>query len=84
MKQITANIHDKEGLHARPAGVLCKVAKGFESKVTIAKGEKSADMKRVFGIMGLVVKCGDEITISIEGPDEDAALAALTEALKAV
>lgn len=84
MKSITVTIHDAEGLHARPAGVLCKVAKEFPCKVTISKGEKSADMKRVFGIMGLVVKCGDEITVTCDGENEDAAIEAIGKALESV
>ena len=35
---------------------------------------KTADMKRIFAVMGLGVKCGDEITVTCDGPDEDAAM----------
>lgn len=82
MKSITITVKEKEGLHARPAGILCKVAKEHQSKITLTKGEKTVDMTRLFGIMGLGVKCGDEITIHCEGTDEDAACTALQEALK--
>lgn len=41
MKSIDITIQDKEGLHARPAGILSKAAKGFESKVTMTKNAKS-------------------------------------------
>lgn len=50
--------------------------------MTLTKGEKTVDMTRLFGIMGLAVKCGDEITIQCDGADEDAAFAALQEVLK--
>ena len=46
MKSIDITIQDKEGLHARPAGILSKAAKGFESKVTMTKNGKVADMKK--------------------------------------
>ena len=59
MKSIDITIQDKEGLHARPAGILSKAAKGFESKVTMTKNGKVADMKKIFAVMGLAVKCGD-------------------------
>ena len=52
MKSIDITIQDKEGLHARPAGILSKAAKGFESKVTMTKNGKVADMKKIFAVMG--------------------------------
>lgn len=79
---MTITVKEKEGLHARPAGTLCKVAKEYQSKMTLTKGEKTVDMTRLFAIMGLAVKCGDEITIACDGADEEAAFAALQEVLK--
>ena len=82
MKTATYTIHDKEGLHARPAGLLCNAVKPFAgTTVTIAKGEKSGDAKKIFKVMGLAVKCGDTITLTADGPDEDAALAAVDAVL---
>lgn len=75
MKSITVTIHDKEGLHARPAGVINKTAKGFTCTTTMTKDGQDADIKRIFAIMGLKVKCGDVLTITCDGPDEDAAIA---------
>lgn len=81
MKELKYVITDPEGIHARPAGLLVKKANEFTSKVMIGKGEKSADAKRIFGVMGLGVKKGDEIFMSAEGDDEDAAIAALEQFL---
>lgn len=77
MKQFTITIQDKEGLHARPAGLLSKAAKGFQCAVTLTKGEKTADLKKIFAVMGLAVKGGDSITVACDGADEEAAAAAL-------
>ncbi len=77
MKKFDVIIQDKEGLHARPAGVLNKAAKGFACAVTLTKGEKTADLKKIFGVMGLGVKGGDVVTVTCDGPDEDAAAAEL-------
>ncbi len=77
MKEFKYVITDPEGIHARPAGILVKQAAGYQSTVKIAKGEKSADAKRIFGVMGLGVKTGEEITITVEGADEDTAAAEL-------
>ena len=77
MKEFKYVITDSEGIHARPAGILVKQAAGYQSSVKIAKGEKSADAKRIFGVMGLGVKTGEEVTITVEGADEDTAAAEL-------
>ena len=77
MKEFKYVITDPEGIHARPAGILVKQAAGYQSSVKIAKGEKSADAKRIFGVMGLGVKTGEEIMITVEGADEDTAAAEL-------
>ena len=77
MKEFKYVITDPEGIHARPAGILVKQAAGYQSSVNIANGEKSADAKRIFGVMGLGVKTGEEVTITVEGADEDTAAAEL-------
>lgn len=77
MKEFKYVITDPEGIHARPAGILVKQAAGYQSTVKIAKGEKSADAKRIFGVMGLGVKTGEEVTITVEGADEEKAAAEL-------
>lgn len=74
MKEFKYVIQDAQGIHARPAGVLVKAANEFQSSLRVDKGGKTGDLKRIFGIMALCVKQGDEITITAEGPDEDAAI----------
>ena len=71
MKEFKYVITDAEGIHARPAGELVKVAKEFSSKITITKDGKSGDCKKIFGVMALAVKCGNEVTITVEGEDEE-------------
>ncbi len=63
-------ITDEVGIHARPAGLLVKTAQQLSSKVTISKGDKSGDAKKIFSIMGLCAKQGDEITVTVEGENE--------------
>lgn len=74
MKQFNYVIKDEVGIHARPAGLLAKEAKKYASKITIAKGEKSAEATKLMALMSLGVKCGEEITVSVEGEDEDTAV----------
>ena len=71
MKEFKYVITDKEGIHARPAGELIKVVKGFNSTIKIAKDGKEADCKRMFAVMGLGVKNGQEVVFTFDGEDED-------------
>ena len=77
MKHFNYVIKDELGIHARPAGLLTKEVKKYESKVTISLGEKSAPAKAIMAVMALGVEKGSEITVSAEGPDEDTAIAEL-------
>lgn len=82
MKAFRYTVMDPLGMHARPAGAFVKEASACESSVKLAKGEKSVDAKKIFGVMGLSVKCGDEVTVTVEGPDENGAAARLEEFMK--
>ena len=83
MKEFKYVITDELGIHARPAGLFVKEAAKFQSDIKIKKGEKEADAKRIFGIMGLAAKKDDEIVLTADGADEADALAAIEEFLKA-
>lgn len=74
MKEFTYVITEEEGIHARPAGILVKEVKKYESSVTLLKGEKKADLKKLLAVMSLGVKKDEEVTIRVEGSDEDIAV----------
>ena len=73
MKTFEYIITDELGIYARPAGALVKEAKKFESRITIQKGDKEVEATKLMALMGLGVKCGDQIVVKIEGADEDRA-----------
>lgn len=75
MKEFTYTITDSVGIHARPAGLLAKKAKEFESVITINKNGKSAAATKLMAVMGLGVKCGETVTVTVEGADEEKAAA---------
>ena len=84
MKSFAYTIKDSEGVHARPAGMLGKTCKAMKpTKVTLTRGDETADCTKIFAIMGLGIKCGEEVTITVEGPDEDTAAAQLQEFMAA-
>ena len=82
MKEFTHVISDPLGLHARPAGMLVKAAAGFASTVTVTAPTGKADAKRLMAVMRLAAKQGMELTVTVEGSDEDTAAASLQEFLK--
>ena len=79
MREFKYVVTDTEGILARPAGDLVKAVKAFSSDIKIAKGGKAMNCKAIFGIMGLAVKKGDEVTLTFEGADEDAAYEAVSK-----
>jgi len=83
MKTVEYTIKDELGLHARPAGLFVKEAVKNPCKVTLSKGAKNADAKKIFSVMGLGVKCGDTVCITCDGDGEDAAADALLALLQA-
>ena len=79
MKSFEYVITEPVGLHARPAGMLNKEARKFKSAIVVHRGEKSANVLRLMALMGLGVKCGDTVKVTIEGEDEET-VAPLVEA----
>lgn len=72
MVSFTYVIKDKLGIHARPGLLLVQEAGKLTSNITINKGAKSGDAKRMFCVMNLAVKQGDQITVQMEGENEAA------------
>ncbi len=72
MKQFSYTITDPIGIHARPAGLLVKAVKALDSTVTIAKADgKSAVGTKLMALMGLGIKQGETVTVTVEGGNED-------------
>jgi phosphocarrier protein len=73
MKEFKYIITDPLGMHARPAGMLVKAAAPYASKVTVTAPTGTADAKRLMALMRLAAKQGMELTVTIEGADEEQA-----------
>lgn len=84
MKQFTYTITDPVGIHARPAGLLAKAAKALDSTVTVAKadGSKSAAATKLMALMGMGIKTGETITVTVDGGNEEANAAAMEQFFK--
>ena len=83
MKNFEYTITDSLGIHARPAGLLAKAAKGFgDTTVTVTKDGNTVKASQLMKLMGLGVKQGDQVTVAAEGPGEEAAIAAMEQFFK--
>ena len=79
MKTFNYTIIDELGIHARPAGMLVKTAKDLDSEITIKKGDKTAGALKLMMIMGLGVKKGDTVVVTIDGDDEEKSYTAMKD-----
>ncbi|MBM6694988.1 HPr family phosphocarrier protein [Pseudoflavonifractor capillosus] len=82
MIQFSYTIRDELGIHARPAGQLAKVAKSFEPTVISITKEGKMKASQLMKLMGLAIKKGHEITITVEGEREEEAAAAMKKFLE--
>lgn len=75
-------IQNKHGLHARPAAQLVKIAGKFTSDIKVVKDGLEVNGKSIMGIMMLAAEPGSEITIIIDGEDEQEAMIALKDLIE--
>lgn len=81
MKQLNIVIQNPTGLHARPAKIFVNTAKQFQSDIRVQHGAKKANAKSLISMLTLGVEAGTEISILVDGSDEEAALMALETAV---
>jgi phosphocarrier protein HPr len=72
-----ATIVNQEGLHARPAARIVRLANSFDSAIEISKDGFGVNGKSIMGVMMLAAECGSSITIRANGPDAEQAVEAL-------
>jgi len=74
----TIKIQNLKGLHARATAAFVKTAEQFQSEITVEKeGELPVSGKSIMGILMLAVPLGEDIKLTITGPDEEAAMKAI-------
>ena len=72
-----ANIVNQDGLHARPAAQIVKLANTFSSDIELIKDGVSVNGKSIMGVMMLAAEFGSSINIRAHGPDDQQAVEAL-------
>lgn len=79
MKQFSYVLTNPGALASRPMGNLMREASRFSSCVRLASGEKTAALAELRAVMGLHMHCGSRVTVTVEGRDEEAAVAAIQD-----
>ena len=74
-----ATIVNQEGLHARPAAQIVRLASSFTSEIELVKDGMDVNGKSIMGVMMLAAECGSSILIRAEGPDAEQAVQALAD-----
>jgi phosphocarrier protein len=72
-----ATIVNQEGLHARPAAQIVRLASTFASEIELCKDGLDVNGKSIMGVMMLAAECGSSIVIRADGPDAEQAVQAL-------
>ena len=67
-------VTNEQGMHMRPASLFCQTVTPFASDVKVVFNGTSYDAKSVMMLMSACIKCGSEIEIVCDGPDEADAL----------
>ena len=83
METFQYTITDEIGIHARPAGELAKLAKEFQSKITLKTETKQADAEKLMAVMALGIHHGQTVTVEIDGADEKEAVRAVRDFFQA-
>ena len=74
-----ARIVNQEGLHARPAAKIVRLASSFDSNIELLKDGVAVNGKSIMGVMMLAAECGSSIVVRADGPDAERAVEAIMQ-----
>ena len=75
----TLRIINENGIHARPAAEIVKVAARFKSDITLTRDDLKVNGKSIMGVMMLAAECGSSIVARASGDDAEDAVNALEQ-----
>ena len=79
MREQDIVISNRLGLHARASAKLVQLVQGFKSTVWLVSKGREVNAQSIMGVMMLAAGLGSPLTVRVDGPDEEAALAAVVE-----
>ena len=72
-------ILNKNGLHARPAAEIVKLAAKFQSEIIVVKDDLDVNGKSIMGVMMLAAEQGSTLRVKADGPDAEQAVNAIAD-----
>lgn len=83
--RLRVRLHNKNGLHARPAHLFVQTANAYAASLSVGRADQDerVDGKSIMGMMMLAAEHGVELVLESTGPDADAQLRALAELVAA-
>jgi phosphocarrier protein HPr len=82
MAKVVVTLDNKVGLHARPAGAMVRVAKEFQSAVTLTYRDKQANAKSILSVLSIGAEKGAIVTIEATGDDAEQAVEKLRQLVR--
>jgi len=79
MKTVELELINRLGLHARAASKLVQTASGFDSQIWLSHGDKRVNAKSIMGVLLLAAPCGSQLTLEVDGADQDSAADAIAQ-----
>jgi phosphocarrier protein HPr len=79
MIERTVRIANKNGLHARPAAEIVKLASRYEADITLVRDDLEVNGKSIMGVMMLAAEFGSSLVLRAAGPDAEQAVSALSD-----
>ena len=79
MREQDIVITNKLGLHARASAKLVQLVQGFTSTVWLVSKGREVNAQSIMGVMMLAAGLGSPLTVRVDGPDEESALAAVVQ-----
>lgn len=84
MVELSHTIADPLGFHARPVMLVAAEAAKWKSDVVVSHGRRHANASDPIALMGLQAELGDELTLTIDGPDENDAAEFIAHMLRGI
>ena len=82
MTERTVTIANRNGLHARPAAEIVKMAAKFKSDILLVRDDLEVNGKSIMGVMMLAAEFGASLLLRADGPDEKEAVGAIAQLIE--
>ena len=79
MPERELTILNRNGLHARPAAEIVKLAAKYKAEITISREDLEVNGKSIMGVMMLAAEQGSTVKVKADGPDAEQAIQAIAD-----